>query len=69
MPEGDSLVRVAHRLRPVLEGRPLTHADLRVPRHATADLTGWTVAEVLPRSFDSADEIAAAVEAKMGTVR
>lgn len=50
MPEGDSLVRVAHRLRPVLEGRVLTHADLRVPRHATADLTGWTVAEVLPRA-------------------
>ena len=50
MPEGDSLVRVAHRIRPVLEGRPLTHADLRVPRHATADLIGWTVAEVLPRA-------------------
>ena len=50
MPEGDSLVRVAHRLRLVLEGRVLTHADLRVPRHATADLTGWTVAEVLPRA-------------------
>ena len=51
MPEGDSLVRVAHRLRLVLEGRVLTHADLRVPRHATADLTGWTVAEVLPLSL------------------
>lgn len=50
MPEGDSLVRVAHRLRPVLEGRVLTHADLRVPRHATADLAGWTVTEVLPRA-------------------
>ncbi|MBU8743516.1 DNA-formamidopyrimidine glycosylase family protein [Micrococcus luteus] len=50
MPEGDSLVRVAHRLRPVLEDRVLTHADLRVPRHATADLTGWRVAEVLPRA-------------------
>lgn len=49
MPEGDSLVRVAHRLRPVLAGRALTHADLRVPQHATADLTGWTVAAVEPR--------------------
>lgn len=49
MPEGDSLVRLAHRLRPVLAGRALTHADLRVPQHATADLTGWTVVEVEPR--------------------
>lgn len=50
MPEGDSLVRAAHRLRPVLAGRVLTHADLRVPQHATARLEGWTVAEVLPRA-------------------
>ena len=49
MPEGDSLVRLAHRLRPVLAGRTLTGADLRVPQHATADLTGWTVVEVEPR--------------------
>ncbi|TFI47558.1 Fpg/Nei family DNA glycosylase, partial [Micrococcus endophyticus] len=28
MPEGDSLVRLAHRLRPVLAGRMLTGADL-----------------------------------------
>ena len=49
MPEGDSLVRAAHRLRPVLAGRVLTHADLRVPQHATARLVGWTVAEVEPR--------------------
>ena len=27
MPEGDSLVRLAHRLRPVLAGRTLTGAD------------------------------------------
>lgn len=49
MPEGDSLVRAAHRLRPVLAGRVLTHADLRVPQLATARLTGWTVSEVEPR--------------------
>lgn len=49
MPEGDSLVRAAHRLRPVLAQRTLTHADLRVPRLATARLEGWTVAEVEPR--------------------
>ena len=50
MPEGDSLYRLAHRLRPLLAGRTLTHADLRVPAHATADLTGWTVASVEPRA-------------------
>lgn len=50
MPEGDSLVRVAHRLRPLLQGAVMRHADLRVPRHATARLEGWTVAEVLPRA-------------------
>ena len=48
MPEGDSLVRAAHRLRPLLAGRVLRHADLRVPRHATARLEEWTVAEVRP---------------------
>ena len=50
MPEGDSLVRAAHRLRPVLVGRALTAAQLRVPRHATADLVGWTVTAVIPRA-------------------
>lgn len=50
MPEGDSLYRLAHRLRPLLAGRTLTHADLRVPAHATADLTGWTVASLEPRA-------------------
>lgn len=50
MPEGDSLFRLAHRLRPLLAGRVLTHADLRVPAHATADLAGWTVASVEPRA-------------------
>lgn len=50
MPEGDSLFRLAHRLRPLLAGRALTRAELRVPAHATADLTGWTVAAVEPRA-------------------
>lgn len=50
MPEGDSLFRLAHRLRPLLAGQVLTHAELRVPAHATADLTGWTVASVRPRA-------------------
>jgi endonuclease-8 len=32
-----------------LGGRVLTHADLRVPAHATADLTGRSVVEVVAR--------------------
>ncbi|GLW00507.1 Fpg/Nei family DNA glycosylase [Streptomyces lavendulae] len=49
MPEGDSVHRVAARLHAALAGEPLTHADLRVPRFATADLTGHTVLGVTPR--------------------
>ena len=39
----------ARRLHDALAGHVLTHADLRVPRLATADLTGWTVREVVSR--------------------
>ncbi|MHA6764082.1 Fpg/Nei family DNA glycosylase [Streptacidiphilus sp. PAMC 29251] len=49
MPEGDSVFRVAADLRAVLAGRLLTVADLRVPAHATADLVGRRVLEVVPR--------------------
>lgn len=49
MPEGDSIYRVAAHLREALAGQPLTSADLRVPAHATADLTGRRVLEVAPR--------------------
>ncbi|MER7464748.1 DNA-formamidopyrimidine glycosylase family protein [Streptomyces sp. NPDC097981] len=49
MPEGDTVHRVAARLHAALAGRPLTRADLRVPRFATADLTGRTVLDVTPR--------------------
>ena len=45
MPEGDSVLLVARKLRAALDGRLLTHADLRVPAHATADLSGRTVLE------------------------
>ncbi len=46
MPEGDSVWRAARRLDAALAGRVLVSADLRVPRHATADLTGRTTLEV-----------------------
>ncbi|MFI6294254.1 DNA-formamidopyrimidine glycosylase family protein [Nonomuraea sp. NPDC050790] len=43
MPEGDAVYRTATRLRAALDGRVLTRTDFRVPRHATADLSGRTV--------------------------
>ena len=49
MPEGDSVFQVAQRLQEALAGRPLTLSDLRVPAHATADLTGRSVLEVVPK--------------------
>ncbi len=49
MPEGDTVWRAAARLRGALEGRPLTRSDFRVPAHATLDLSGRTVDEVVSR--------------------
>ncbi|MEV6156732.1 DNA-formamidopyrimidine glycosylase family protein [Nonomuraea sp. NPDC052129] len=49
MPEGDAVYRTAARLRGALDGRILTRSDFRVPRHATADLSGRTVLESLSR--------------------
>jgi endonuclease-8 len=47
MPEGDVVWRTARRLDAALAGRSLTHADLRWPSLATADLTGLAVREVV----------------------
>ncbi|MET9324334.1 DNA-formamidopyrimidine glycosylase family protein [Streptomyces sp. NPDC003038] len=49
MPEGDSVWRAAARLHTALAGKPLIRSDLRVPRFATADLTGRTTLDVTPR--------------------
>lgn len=49
MPEGDAVFRTAAQLHEALAGRLLTVADLRVPAHATADLTGRRVLEVTSR--------------------
>jgi endonuclease VIII len=49
MPEGDSVFRSAAGLHAALAGRPLTLADLRVPAHATAELNGREVREVVAR--------------------
>jgi endonuclease-8 len=45
MPEGDTVWNTAQVLHAELAGQRLTAADFRVPRLATADLTGWTVLE------------------------
>ncbi|GAA1505002.1 Fpg/Nei family DNA glycosylase [Streptomyces synnematoformans] len=49
MPEGDTVWRTARLLHEALAGRRLTRCDLRVPRLATADLTGREVTAVVPR--------------------
>jgi endonuclease VIII len=49
MPEGDIVWYTAGRLRSALAGRALTRSDFRVPRHATADLSGQTVTDVASR--------------------
>lgn len=43
MPEGDAVHRTAVRLRAALDGRVLVRSDFRVPRYATADLSGRAV--------------------------
>jgi len=49
MPEGDTVWQAATRLHTALAGQKLTRSDLRVPKFATADLTGRTVLDVTPR--------------------
>ncbi|MFE9926745.1 Fpg/Nei family DNA glycosylase [Streptomyces sp. NPDC005774] len=49
MPEGDTVRQAAKRLHSALAGTVLTRSDLRVPRFATADLTGRIVLDVTPR--------------------
>src|SRR5579863_8383244 len=49
MPEGDVVWYTARRLHEALAGRTLTRRDFRVPRLATADLTGDVVIETVSR--------------------
>lgn len=46
MPEGDSLVRLAHRLRPIMHGKRLQRTDFRAPRFAALDLQDWLVSDL-----------------------
>jgi endonuclease-8 len=45
VPEGDTVWNTARALHRALDGQVLTGTDLRVPRLATVDLTGWRVVE------------------------
>ena len=49
MPEGDSIARLAARLRGEVVGQTVTLCRLNVPRFATVDLTGQTLDAVVPR--------------------
>jgi endonuclease VIII len=49
VPEGDTVWLAARRLHDALAGQPLTATDFRVPRLATADLSGRRVREVVSR--------------------
>ena len=49
MPEGDTVHRTCARLHEALAGRVVRASDLRWPGVSTADLTGMTVVEVVPR--------------------
>ncbi|WP_205473536.1 Fpg/Nei family DNA glycosylase [Nocardioides sp. SYSU D00038] len=49
MPEGDTVWRAARLLDRELSGEVLERTDFRVPQHATADLSGGTVAETVSR--------------------
>lgn len=49
MPEGDTVYLAATRLRATLAGERLLETDFRVPRLATADLSGQSVVDVASR--------------------
>ncbi|MGK3938520.1 DNA-formamidopyrimidine glycosylase family protein [Streptomyces caeruleatus] len=49
MPEGDTVWQSAKRLHTALADKVLTRSDLRVPKFATADLTGRRVLDVTAR--------------------
>ena len=49
MPEGDTVFLAATRLNAALGGQVLRRTDFRVPRHATADLSGRSVLDVVSR--------------------
>ncbi len=49
MPEGDTVLVAAHRLNEALAGQVIVESEIRMPRFATADLSGQTITEVRSR--------------------
>jgi endonuclease-8 len=49
VPEGDTVFLAARSLDRALSGKVLLESQFRVPQHATADLSGQTVVETVPR--------------------
>lgn len=49
VPEGDTVWRSARELNAALGGQTLTRCDIRVPKFATTDFSGSTVADVVSR--------------------
>jgi endonuclease VIII len=49
MPEGDTVLVAARRLRQALAGRRLLRTDVRVPSFATSDMSGQTMSEIVSR--------------------
>lgn len=49
MPEGDTVWLAAKRMHDAFAGRVLSVSDFRVPQHATADLVGREVIDVIAR--------------------
>jgi endonuclease-8 len=49
VPEGDTVHLAATRLNAALAGQKVIRTDFRVPRHATADLSGSTIEGVIAR--------------------
>ncbi|PZS27570.1 MAG: DNA glycosylase, partial [Pseudonocardiales bacterium] len=49
MPEGDTVYLTAKRLHEALAGERVLASDFRLPQLATADVSGRSVLEVVPR--------------------
>ena len=49
MPEGDTVYLSAKRMHAALAGQQITLSDFRLPQLATADISGSTIVEVVPR--------------------
>ncbi len=49
MPEGDTIKYLTTRLHAALAGRTIVHAEFNVPKHATVNVDGYQIVDVVPR--------------------